>query len=42
MEAAELFGFIDPNGAGKSTTIKMFTGIPRPTGSDAKVLGYVP
>ncbi len=34
--------FIGPNGAGKSTTIKMLTGILRPTSGTAQVLGFVP
>lgn len=31
VENGEIFGFLGPNGAGKSTTIKMITGILKPT-----------
>jgi ABC-2 type transport system ATP-binding protein len=41
-ERGERIAFIGPNGAGKSTSIKMLTGILRPTGGAAEVLGLVP
>ncbi len=42
VEAGERLAFIGPNGAGKSTSIKMLTGILRPTSGSATVLGLVP
>ena len=38
----ERVAFIGPNGAGKSTTLKMLTGILRPTSGRAEVAGLVP
>lgn len=35
----EVFGFIGPNGAGKSTTIKVLTGVLRPTAGKAELFG---
>jgi ABC-2 type transport system ATP-binding protein len=39
VEAGETFGFIGPNGAGKSTTIKILTGVLRPTSGKAELFG---
>jgi len=39
VKRGEFFGFLGPNGAGKSTTIKMFTGLLRPTAGQAFVGG---
>ena len=42
LERGELLGFIGPNGAGKSTTIKILSGILRPTSGRCEVDGLVP
>jgi len=42
IEAGEIVGYIGPNGAGKSTTIKMMTGILKPTGGVIQVNGLAP
>lgn len=42
IEAGEIVGYIGPNGAGKSTTIKMMTGILKPTGGQIQVNGLAP
>jgi ABC-2 type transport system ATP-binding protein len=42
IEAGEIVGYIGPNGAGKSTTIKMMTGILKPTGGVIQVNGWAP
>jgi ABC-2 type transport system ATP-binding protein len=42
IEPGEIVGYIGPNGAGKSTTIKMMTGILKPTGGIIQVNGRVP
>jgi ABC-2 type transport system ATP-binding protein len=40
VEPGEILGFLGPNGAGKSTTVKILTGMIRPT-AKARI-GYVP
>ncbi len=42
VEAGSLYGFLGPNGAGKSTTIKMLTGILKPTSGSIELLGGDP
>src|SRR5512147_473263 len=42
IEPGEIVRYIGPNGAGKSTTIKMMTGILKPTGGTLQVNGLVP
>ena len=42
VKPGELLGFIGPNGAGKSTTIKMLTGILKPTSGRIEVAGFEP
>lgn len=42
LEAGELLAFIGPNGAGKSTTVKILSGILRPTRGRVEVSGLVP
>ena len=40
VEPGEILGFLGPNGAGKSTTVKMLTGLIRPTSGTAHVAGF--
>lgn len=42
IEPGEIVGYIGPNGAGKSTTIKMMTGILKPTSGSILVNGRAP
>ena len=40
VEPGEILGFLGPNGAGKSTTVKILTGMIRPSSGRALVAGY--
>jgi len=42
IDAGEIVGYIGPNGAGKSTTIKMMTGILKPTDGTILINDHVP
>lgn len=42
IKAGERVAFIGPNGAGKSTTLKILTGIMKPTAGEVRVLGKDP
>ncbi len=39
IPAGAIFGFLGPNGSGKSTTVKLLTGLLRPTTGDAFISG---
>lgn len=39
VRRGELFGLVGPDGAGKTTTLRMLSGVLRPTSGDALVLG---
>jgi len=40
VRRGEIFGLLGPNGSGKTTTIRMITGLLKPTFGNAHVLGY--
>lgn len=40
IEKAQIFGFLGPNGCGKSTSIRLLTGLLKPTSGTATVLGF--
>ncbi len=42
IEQGEIVGYIGPNGAGKSTTVKMLSGILRPTSGEILINGISP
>lgn len=42
INRGEIVGYLGPNGSGKSTTIKMMTGILKPTSGDIIVNGFTP
>lgn len=42
IKQGEIVGYLGPNGAGKSTTIKIMTGILRPTSGEITVNGRIP
>jgi ABC-2 type transport system ATP-binding protein len=39
IRPGEVLGFLGPNGSGKSTTVKILTGLLRPTGGEVRLDG---
>jgi len=42
VPAGKIFGFIGPSGCGKTTTVRLMTGIHKPTAGEVQVLGVDP
>lgn len=40
VRKGEIFGFLGPNGAGKTTTVRMLTGVIKPDGGKALIMGH--
>jgi len=40
VEEGSIFGFLGPNGSGKTTTLRILTGLARPTAGTVRVLGH--
>ena len=40
VDRGEILGFLGPNGAGKSTTVKILSGMLKPSGGQARVAGF--
>ena len=40
VDGGELFAYLGPNGSGKTTTIKILTGLAKPSSGDATLHGF--